>query len=171
MRNDPLSLEVQREIGTVQLYTGRYGDAIDTLQGVVAVDRDFPFAELYLASADVRRQADQALPPLERIDGRDLGRFKAPRTRRTVWLAQPYVLTGRRAEAETLAVEHEDSASRIAVIYAALGNKDRMFDALERMAVVEPHHVGRILLQPEIAALRGDPRFAAIRTRYNLPAR
>jgi hypothetical protein len=46
-----------------------------------------------------------------------------------------------------------------------------MFDALERMEVVEPHHVGRILLQPEIAANHGDPRFEALRTRLNLPAR
>jgi hypothetical protein len=55
-------------------------------------------------------------------------------------------------------MDHEDSDSSLAVIHAALGNTDRMFDALDRMAVAEPHHVGRILLQPEIAGRRADPR-------------
>ena len=45
-----------------------------------------------------------------------------------------------------------------------------MFEALERMAVAEPHHVGRILLQPEIAARRTHPRFKAYRAKFNLPA-
>ena len=172
LRNDPLSLEVLREIGTVQLYAGRYWEAIDTLQRVVTVDREFPFAELYLGRAlTFAGRPTEALESLERIDGRDLGRFKAPRTRRSVWLAQPYVMVGRRAEAEALVMDHEDSDSSLAVIHAALGNTDRMFDALERMAVAEPHHVGRILLQPEIAARRTDPRLTAFRTRFNLPAR
>jgi hypothetical protein len=78
-------------------------------------------------------------------------------------------MTGRRAEAEMLAAEHEASASSLAVIYAALGDKDRAFEALERVAVVEPHHVGRILLQPEIAGLRDDPRLVVLRKRFNLP--
>jgi hypothetical protein len=79
-------------------------------------------------------------------------------------------MVGRRAEAETLVAEHEDSDSSLAVIHAALGNADRMFGALERMAVAEPHHIGRILLQPEIASYRSDPRLRAFRARFNLPA-
>ena len=156
----------------MQLYAGTVREAIDTLQRVVTIDREFPFAELYLGRAlTFAGRPTEALEPLERIDGRDLGRFKAPRTRRSVWLAQPYVMVGRRAEAEALVMDHEDSDSSLAVIHAALGNTDHMFDALERMAVAEPHHVGRILLQPEIAARRTDPRLTAFRTRFNLPAR
>jgi TolB-like protein/DNA-binding winged helix-turn-helix (wHTH) protein/Flp pilus assembly protein TadD len=169
-RNDPLSLEVLREIGTVQLYAGRYAESIDTLQHVVTVDREYPFAELYLGRAlTFAGRPAEALPLLERIDGRHLGRFKAPRGQRSVWLAQAYVMSGRRAEAEMLLEEHEDSDSSLAVIHAALGDSDRMFGALERMAVSEPHHVGRILLQPEIAA-RTDPRLVAFRARFNLTA-
>jgi TolB-like protein/DNA-binding winged helix-turn-helix (wHTH) protein len=171
LQNDPLSLELQREIGTVQLYAARYSESIETLKRVVAVDRKFPFAELYLARAlTFAGRPMEAIPLCERIDGSDLGGFKGSWTR-TVWLAKPLVMTGRRAEAETLLVEHRDSASSLAVIYAALGDKDRMFDALEQMAVVEPHHIGRILLQPEIAANHDDPRFAAFRARFNLPVR
>jgi TolB-like protein/DNA-binding winged helix-turn-helix (wHTH) protein len=171
LQNDPLSLELQREIGTVQLYAARYSESIETLKPVVAVDRKFPFAELYLARAlTFAGRPEEAIPLFERIDGSDLGGFKGS-WKRTVWLAKPLVMTGRRAEAETLVAEHADSAASLAVIYAALGDTNQMFDALERMAVVEPHHIGRILLQPEIAANRDDPRFAAFSARFHLPAR
>ena len=79
-------------------------------------------------------------------------------------------MTGRRAEAETLAAEHEDSPSNLATIYASLGDKDRTFEALERVAVVQPHHLGRLLINPEMAVLRGEPRLAALRERFGLPA-
>ncbi len=170
LRNDPLSLDVQREIGVVQFLDGRYGEAIDTFQRVRAVDPDFPFVESWLGRAlTFARKLAEAVVMLEKLDGHNLGRFKAPRARRAPWLAQAYVMTGRRAEAEALAAEHEDSPSGLAIIYAALGDKDRTFEALEQMAVVQPHHVGRMLINPEMAVLRGDPRLAALRKKFGLP--
>jgi hypothetical protein len=55
------------------------------------------------------------------------------------------------------------------VIYTALGDKDRAFDALERATVTDPQRVGLILAFPETAVLRGDPRLAAFRRRFGLP--
>jgi hypothetical protein len=52
---------------------------------------------------------------------------------------------------------------------AALGNKDRAFEALERAAVVEPQHVPILLAYPGFAGLRSDPRMAPFRRRFNLP--
>jgi hypothetical protein len=53
-------------------------------------------------------------------------------------------------------------------VYAALEDRDRTVQALERMAAVEPHHVPRILIQPEMRLVRDDPRIAALRSRFNL---
>lgn len=172
LRNDPLSLDVQREIGRVQLLAGRYGEAIDTLERVLAVEPRFPFVEMHLARAlMLAGRLAEAVALLEKLDGRHLGRFKAPQTARQVpWLAQVYVMTGRRADAETLVAANQDSPASLAIIYAALGDKDRSFEALERMAVVQPHHVLPILMNPEMAGLRGDPRLAALRERFGLPA-
>ena len=85
----------------------------------------------------------------------------------------PYVMLGRRAEAETLIAEHTGSGSpaTLAVVYAALGDKPRALDALERLSATMPHHLGRTLLLPELASLQGEPRFAALRKQLNLPAR
>jgi TolB-like protein/Tfp pilus assembly protein PilF/tRNA A-37 threonylcarbamoyl transferase component Bud32 len=169
-RYDPLSLDVQRQIGVVQFFAGRYAEAIDTFQRVRAVEPDFPFVETWLGRAlTFAGRLAEALPMLERTDGRYLGRFKTRQARRSPWLAQAYVMTGRRAEAATLAAEHADSPSNLATIYASLGDKDRAFEALERVAVVQPHHVGKILINPEMTVLRGDPRLAPFRKRFNLP--
>ena len=170
LRNDPLSLDVQREIGVVQFFAGRYAEAIDTFQRVRAVEPDFPFVENFLGRAlTFAGRLAEAVPMLEKLDGHHLGRVKAPQVRRAPWLAQAYVMTGRRAEAETMVAEAGDSFSDLAIIYAALGDKDRTFEALDRMAVVQPHHVGDILINPEMAVLRGDPRLAALRERFGLP--
>jgi TolB-like protein/Tfp pilus assembly protein PilF len=170
LENDPLSLDVQREIGMVQREAGRYEDAIQTLGRVREVDPDFPFAEEVLARALTLagRPAD-ALAAFERND-QLLGR-----PRRNPWRAPAYVLLNRRADAEELAAEHEDARLvarkpyALAVIYTALGDEDRAFEALEQLAVLEPHRVPRLLIQPEMAVLRGDPRWAPFRKRFNLP--
>jgi TolB-like protein len=173
LENDPLSLDVQREISEVQIETGRYEEAIATLQRVRAVEPEFPFADTQLARALVfAGRPPEALPLYERMDSRQVGGFPAgdARLRRPPRQVLAYVMLGRRAEAERLAAEHEDGPpSTLAIIHTALGNRDRAFEALERAAVVEPQRVPILLAYPELATLRGDPRMIALRKRFNLP--
>ena len=107
---------------------------------------------------------------LEGLDGSNLGRFKAAGARRSPWLAQAYVMAGRREEAQALVAEHAGSTPSLVIIYTALGDRPRALDALERVAATQPHHLGRMLLAPELAPLRGDSRVAALRKKFNLPA-
>ena len=162
LKNVPLSLELQRQIGVVQVDAGRYDEAIDTLQRVRAVESDFPFVDASIARALTLagRPAD-ALPLFERAGRR--------RPRRDPLLALAYVKLGMRAEAQELAAEHRDGRPGAqAVIYAALGDTERAFDALEWMADNEPQRMVRLLTRA-LAGLRGDPRMAALRKRFNLP--
>jgi TolB-like protein/Tfp pilus assembly protein PilF len=170
LENDRLSLDVQREIGEVQIQSGRYEQAIETLQRVRAVDPDFPNADSHLARALMfAGRPAEALSLFDNMVRLEAGRVRARRPPR---LVLAFVLLGRRAEAEQLAAEHQDGPpSRLAVIYAALGDKDRTFDALDRMAVVEPQRLPIMLMYPEMAALRGDARFTALRKRFGLPVR
>ena len=174
LQNDPLSLDVQREIGFVQLEMGRYEDAIDTLHRVRADDTDFPFVEAFLARALVfAGRPAEALPVFERTKpARPQRPTQRPRKNPRMVLA--YVALGMRAEAEALAAEHVDDAppSTLAMIYTALGDKDRAFEALDRAAFVEPQRLPLLLVYPEIAVLlSGDPRLAALRHRFRLPPR
>jgi tetratricopeptide (TPR) repeat protein len=160
LRADPLSLDVRRELGMVQIMAGRYEEAIANLQRVRAVDPDFPFADLFLARAlTFAGRLAEALPLWETMKGEGVAPF---------WMAYAYVLAGRRAEAEKIAAA-TDHPLRLAIIYAALGDDDRALLALDRAADILPQRVGLIMMYPEMASLRGDARFAAIRRKLGLP--
>ena len=160
LQSDPLSLSLQRELAWLQFITGRYEEAIDSLEHIRAVDPHFSTVDIRLARALT-------------FAGRPLEALRVLETRRAEpgvqhWMAHAYVLAGRRAEVERLAAAH-DHPFRLAVIYAALGDKDRAFEALDRAAVTVPQRVGLLLRDPEMAALRGDPRFDAVRKKLGLP--
>ena len=74
-----------------------------------------------------------------------------------------YAVMGRRADAEALASQHADFPARLALIYAGLGDRDRVFQALERMAADGDPRVGAYLTYPELALVRADPRLEIFR--------
>ncbi len=158
---DPLSLNVQREIASVQIHIGRYGEAINTLQRIRAVDHDFPWIDWLLGRALIfAGRPAEALAVYEEPSGTPPG---------SEWDALAYVMAGRRDEAERLAAKHQNYPHRLAIIYSALGDNDRAFEALNRLALLEPHRVLDDLSYPELAGLRSDPRFAALLRRFNVP--
>ena len=65
-------------------------------------------------------------------------------------------MSGRRAEVEQWVAAH-DEPYRLALIHAALGNRDRTFEALNSAAEIVPHRVVPLCLYPEMRWLRGDP--------------
>jgi serine/threonine-protein kinase len=80
-----------------------------------------------------------------------------------------YVKAGRREDAERIAAMLPRLASK-AQIFAALGDKDRTFEILDRMAPMGPARIGRdFLISPNFSFLRGDARLAALRKRVGLP--
>jgi serine/threonine-protein kinase len=162
LQNDQLSLEIQREIAQVQIDAGRYDEAVNVLNAIRALDPDFPYADVHLARALVfAGRPAEALPLYERI---------GPGPQRPPRQVLAYVGLGMRAEAEALAAEHRGAPpSTLAMMYAALGDKDRAIEALQLAAHVEPARLPLLLAYPELAALRGDPRFAALRQRFRLP--
>ena len=160
LRADPLSLDVRRELAMVQIMAGRYEEAIANLQRVRAVDPSFPFGDLFLARAlTFAGRLAEALPLWETRKDEPGWQF---------WMAYAYVMAGRRAEVERMAAAH-DHPYRLAIIYAALGEKDRALLALDRAADILPQRVGLLLMDPEMASLRGDARFAAVRRKLGLP--
>jgi serine/threonine-protein kinase len=164
LTNDPLSLGVQRDVAEVLSEAGRDAEAITMLERIRTIDPKFPYADMLLARALVfAGRPRDALHVYERMDPGPRGR-RPPRT--VLALAG----LGMRAEAEALAAEFDDGTpSVIALIYAALGDKDRTFAALERTAAVEPQRLPLLLAYREMSVLDGDPRLAALRQKFRLP--
>jgi eukaryotic-like serine/threonine-protein kinase len=150
---DPLSLDLRNVLSRIQLSAGQFDAALANCRRVVAEDPDFPFAEEYCARAlAAKGRTDEALTL-----------FNKRRLSNEHGIGYVYAITGRRAEAEELAARNSHLPNRQALIYAGLGDKDRAFEALERLALLNPRRAGAYLNYPELIALRGDPRGQTLR--------
>jgi adenylate cyclase len=84
-------------------------------------------------------------------------------------LGVAYAKAGRREDAERVAAIVPRPLER-AAIFAALGDKGRTFEALDRAVPLGPIRIGRdVLIAPGFAFLRGDPRLMALRRKVGLP--
>ena len=173
MQRDPLSLDVWREMAQLYFTVGRYDEAIDLLQRVRAVDPRLPAVDVVLARAlACRGRVEEALALYDTIELRTpAGAPPFSRLPEGVphYKAYAYVKAGRRSDAERLATENAPYPYRATIIYAALGDLDRAFEALDQTAEREPQRVPLLLTWPEMAPLWGDRRLAAVRKRFGLP--
>ena len=161
LQADPLSLDVWREMAEVYFTVDRFDEAIDLLQRVRAVDPQLIDATVVLARAlACRGRPNEALALYDAIDPAAAG---VPHYR-----AYADVRAGKRSDAERLATENARYPYRATIIYAALGDLDRAFEALGQTAEREPQRIPLLLTWPELAPLRSDPRFLAVRKRFGL---
>jgi serine/threonine-protein kinase len=169
MRTDPRSGIVHHELGFLRLVEGRFDEAIAHYTRARELDADLPYVEQHLGRAlTFAGRWPEALSLWEmRKDPYGRGYWK-DQPGGQPWLAAAYVMAGRRTDVERMAETHKEPY-RLALIHAALGNKDRAFDALNRAAATVPHRVAELLAYPEMRLLRGDPRLAALRTTLRLP--
>jgi tetratricopeptide (TPR) repeat protein len=109
-------------------------------------------------------KADQAIRTLEASQS---GHILEPGAAQALGVA--YARAGRRADAERMAALAPRLASKVQ-IYAALGDKDRTLETLNRMAPMGPIRLGRECLNSSnFAFLRGDPRLQVLRQKVGLP--
>jgi len=161
----PLDLDVRRVLANVQISAGRYDEAIANCRRMLAAaPDDYPPLPSLLARALVqKRELAEAIALHEQVARLDEGKGNYG------WLGYAYAVAGRTAEAERLAAENPGFPARQVPIYAGLGDKDRAFEALERMLAAREPRVGIYLTYPELAVLRDDPRAAALRQKLRLP--
>lgn len=161
VKADPMSLEVRREVAMTQMVRGQYEEAVSNLRQVIAVDPEFPFAANSLA-----RALTFAGRPEEAIAVWESRQWPGNWER---WVMQAYVKAGRRADVDRLVEAHRnENPYRQALIFAALGDKDRTFEMLNRAVDDAPQRTASLLVDPEMAFLRGDPRLERLRARLNL---
>jgi len=79
-----------------------------------------------------------------------------------------YARAGHREDAERVAAAVPQLGSK-ALIFAALGDKDRTLEILNEWIPAGPTRIGREFIGPEYAFLRGDPRLNAVRKKIGLP--
>lgn len=161
---DPLSSDVHQRLANVLLSAEQYDEAADQCKKVSEdqAQRAWPLSRARLGQGRIG-EAIQILEA-EQNPGLEPGS--------QVWgeLGYAYARAGRRQDAERLAtVMPAMNPLNQALVFAGLGDKDRVFEALNRAMTGGPFRIGRTLTWPEMAFLRGDPRLRALRKRAGLP--
>jgi tetratricopeptide (TPR) repeat protein len=171
---DPLSPEMSGLYGWHLYFVRRYDEAIEQLRKTVELDPNFWFAQSFLGHAYARvGQFAPALAALEKARA-----LAGPIAEPLAVTAIVQALAGKTPEARKTLDELLDrsrqtyvSPYQIAVVYAALGERDRAFTWLEKAYEARSWYLGALLVDPAVDVLRSDPRFAALVRKVGLPTR
>src|SRR5947208_111000 len=162
---DPLSLIINADLGEVYTWARRYDEAIIQFRKTIEMDPRFYYAHWNLGIAwQSKGQLNEAIAEYRKAlelndDPYVLG-----------LLGQAYARTGQRDEAQRiLARLNEEAKSRyvhaysFALMYLALGDKERAIDEMERAYRERAGgDVFLIKVDPMLDDLRGNPRFEAL---------
>jgi TolB-like protein len=160
-RNDPLSPEVHFWLADALADAGRDEDAVKSCE---KLPPEQPQREDCILGARRRQGKDSEVVQIHEASGRV--------TATTLGCA--YARMGRREEAEKEAalVATNPGGDGGAEAFACLGEKDRVFQALDGKAADGPIRMGYFLLRVDRenrGLLRGDPRLKALRKKVGLP--
>ncbi|HEX6212031.1 MAG TPA: tetratricopeptide repeat protein, partial [Methylomirabilota bacterium] len=171
---DPLSPVMQMGMAWIAYFSGRFHDAIELTRELLAVAPDFAEANaILLLSYERNGQLERALDSF----GSAAGCFRLPDAAGAERLRQALVKDGPRGywrERLALALEMAEtsyvSPLSVASLYVATGDRDRAFEALDR--VVEERGGTAVFMgvEPALNPLKDDPRFDALLRRLGLPA-
>lgn len=169
---DPLSPLVSANVGEILYYARRYDEAIAQCQKTLRLDPNYAMAHTHLGLAYVQKgRHNEAIAEFEKAIA------LSERTPDLLGhLGHAYAAAGRRGEAQRVLVEltevskqHHVPPYRLAEIYAALGDKDDAFAQLEQAYQAHAMHLCNLKVEPTLAPLRADPRFADLLRRVGLP--
>lgn len=167
---DPLSAVSVSDEGRALYRARQFDKAIASYQRALELDPDFPPALSRIVEVYEQEQRyDEALAyvrKFQQMPGRQRSGLRQ--------LARVYARMGKRREALAVLGELQKTGelpsdgSTMAAIYAALGDRDRAMDTLERG--FQAHSIlAFVLANPELDSLRSDPRFQQLRRRLGLP--
>jgi TolB-like protein/Tfp pilus assembly protein PilF len=161
---DPLSLVINTDLGQDFFYARRYDEAIAHLHKTLEMDPRFYFAHWVLGTTlQLKGQLSDAIAEFSTaVELNDDPSVLA-------LLGQAYARVGRRDEAQKILVRlTEEAKSRyvqaysFALMYLALGDKERAIDEMERAYRERDANVAQIKTDPMLDDLRGNQRFEAL---------
>jgi serine/threonine-protein kinase len=164
---DPLSYAIGNDLAVALECAGRYDESIASARQTLRNDPKFVYARVPLGIGLVMKgDFAEAIAEFEAaIRSLDRG----------AWILGPmgYALAraGRTVEARNIVKEIEAAdgvAVQLAHVYAALGDKPRALEALERAYAQRTVDLNFMAVDPLLASLRAEPRFVALKGRMGL---
>jgi len=171
---DPVSPDAYASHALLLICAHRYDEAIQQVRKALEMQPQDIGIQNLLGRAYVQKgMLPQAVAEFHKAE--ELG------VRRAHWaasLAELYVKSGRRAEAEKMLAawsrrptQEFGHAESMAMIYAGLGKKDESFQWLDQAYRERWDRLPWIKIEPEYDSLRDDPRFSALLNKMGLDLR
>lgn len=162
---DPVSQAILKDKGLALYYSRQYDETIEIARKTLELDPNYAAAHRLLSLAyQGKERFDEAI-----VENRNWGALTGNQIETTVALAQLYAASGQRAEAKGLVevVEQdklivEQVYRGLALVYAALGEKDIAFEWLEKSYQRREEAILNLKVDPKVDRLRSDPRFLAL---------
>lgn len=168
---DPLSAVIATDLGKELYFVRRYDDALVELRRALELDPNFISAHNWISDTLLEKKMyNDAMVELEKTKP-----FREERVyiRQTAYM---YARMGLHAQARAaltkslrLSRGKPVSSGAIALIYAALGDKDESFRWLEKAYTERSSFMTSLKYWSVFDSLRGDPRFGDLLRRVGLP--
>ena len=169
---DPLSLIITSVHGWIHYEGRQFDQATDYFRKTLEMDSQYVPALLDLGACYLRRGDNQkALEQFQkaRAAGGDTSRVLAD-------LAQAYALSGQRSAALKILAQLEQSSDGrfvspwdLSFVYAALGDKTRAMQLLEKAADEKVGWIISLGVEPGFDSLRAEPRFERLKEHVGIP--
>ena len=162
---DPLSLSLQSNRALLDYFAGRYDQAATRLGDVLKSDSSDVLAKWGMALvAEQQGNPARAIELLQPISGSSMLRKSS--------LGHAYALAGQTGRARSVLADLRQAADRsyvpsywFAVVYTGLGDRDQALRYLERAYQERSTVLAYLLIDPRLAPLRNEARFAALARR------
>jgi tetratricopeptide (TPR) repeat protein len=166
---DPLSVIILQNVANVQMAQGDFELCVETTSKVIDMDPNFSSARIRLGQCylGLGRSAD-AISAFEKaleLNNSSFGQSE---------LGFAYATIGRRTEALELLSEvearygKEEEGKSVALIYLGLGEKDKVFEWLERDFQSKAEDLASTRWESTWAPIRKDPRYISLLKRMGL---
>ncbi len=166
---DPLSPGLNATVGHTYYFARRYNEAIEALKTTREMNQGYPYTHLFLgftyAAKGMYREAIAAYQDAIRLG------LDTPNTQ--IFLGAVYAQSGDRARAEAIlkrlrTSKAHISAGQLAVLYAALGEREQAFTSLKKAYEARDLHLKNLGVSPGYDSMRSDPRFQDLLRRVGL---
>jgi serine/threonine-protein kinase len=171
LRLDPTSLIVQAHFGFIYYFAHRYDDVISSCQKMLGLDPNFFAARRYLGLAYTQKgMYAEAIREYRQALNRSRGSLLMKSELAHALASSPNKADKDEAQRilnELIAASGQGYISQyhIALIFSALGERDRAFEFLEKAYEDRADFLAYIKVDPRLGALRSDPRFESLQQR------
>ncbi len=164
---DPLSTLNRQGLAASLLFARNWDGVIEESWKLVEMEPSDPIAYYNAGYGHAMKgENEQAIAAFERARGLDPGDAY-----NTAGLAWAHARAGNREACLALLAEVPEQGAllkEIAIVYGELGELDRAFEYLNRLAAEDPGIFGELRVDPSADVLRADPRYAAVLERVGL---